>query len=84
MSLEPVQPPDAASVAAVETELERLRRYLEVSQAPLEAAELEMQVVQGQQVAANSEVANEFFIHHSGLTACIYFSHSSCLCVEQS
>jgi hypothetical protein len=42
VSSEPVQPPNAASDAAVETELERLRRYLEVSQAALKAAELEM------------------------------------------
>jgi hypothetical protein len=36
---------DAAPAAAVETEVERLRRYLGVSQAALEAAEWEMQVV---------------------------------------
>jgi hypothetical protein len=37
--LEPAQPLDAAPAAAAETELERLRRYLEVSQAALEVAE---------------------------------------------
>jgi hypothetical protein len=37
---------DVASVAAAETEVERLRRYLEVSQAVLKAMEREMQVVQ--------------------------------------
>jgi hypothetical protein len=38
----------------VETELERLKRYLEVSQAALEAVEREMQAVRDQQVAADS------------------------------
>jgi hypothetical protein len=42
MSSEPAQPPDAAPAASMETELERLRRYLEVSQAALEMAEWEM------------------------------------------
>jgi len=42
MSLELAQPLDAAPVAATETELERLRGYLEVSQAMLEAVEWEM------------------------------------------
>jgi hypothetical protein len=36
---------DAAPAAAAEIEVERLRRYLEVSQATLEATEREMQVV---------------------------------------
>jgi hypothetical protein len=40
--------------AAVETELERLKRYLEVSQAALEAVEREMQTVRDQQVAMDS------------------------------
>jgi hypothetical protein len=31
VSFEPAQPSDAASAAVVETEVERLRRYLEVS-----------------------------------------------------
>ena len=42
VSSEPAQPLDAAPVAATETELERLRGYLEVSQAMLEAVEREM------------------------------------------
>jgi hypothetical protein len=54
MSLEPAQPSDAAPTVAVESELERLRRYLEVSQAALKATEQEMQVVRGQQVVADS------------------------------
>jgi hypothetical protein len=45
MTVEPTQPLDAASAAAAETEVERLRRYLEVSQATLEVIEREMQVV---------------------------------------
>jgi hypothetical protein len=45
MSLESVQPSDAALVTAVKTELERLRRYLEVSQVTLEVAERETQAV---------------------------------------
>jgi hypothetical protein len=36
---------DAAPATAAEMEVERLRRYLEVSQAALEAAEREVQVV---------------------------------------
>jgi hypothetical protein len=36
------QPVDAMPATAVETEVERFRRYLEVSQATLEAAEQEM------------------------------------------
>jgi hypothetical protein len=43
--MEPAQPLDVASTAAVETEVERLWRFLEVSQTTLEAAEREMQVV---------------------------------------
>jgi hypothetical protein len=39
VSSEPAQSSDAAPAAAAETEVERLRRYLEVSQAALEAAE---------------------------------------------
>jgi hypothetical protein len=45
MTAEPTQPLDAAPAVTVETEVERLRRYLEVSQATLEATEREMQVV---------------------------------------
>jgi hypothetical protein len=43
--VEPAQSVDAAPAVVAETEVERLRRYLEVSQVTLEAAELEMQVV---------------------------------------
>jgi hypothetical protein len=39
---------DVASVVAAETEVEQLRRYLEVSQAMLKAVEREMQVVRDQ------------------------------------
>jgi hypothetical protein len=45
VSLESAQPSDAALVTAVKTELERLRRYLEVSQVTLEVAERETQAV---------------------------------------
>jgi hypothetical protein len=48
VTLEPAQPLDATPATAVETELERLRRYLDVSQAALEAAEREMQAIQGE------------------------------------
>jgi hypothetical protein len=43
--VEPAQSVDAVPAVAAETEVERLRRYLEVSQFVLEAAEPEMQVV---------------------------------------
>jgi hypothetical protein len=43
-----------------------------------------MQVVQDQQVVADSRVAGEFSVRHSGLTACIRFSQLSCSCVDQS
>jgi hypothetical protein len=39
VSVEPAQPPDVALATARETEVDRLRWYLEVSQAALEAAE---------------------------------------------
>jgi hypothetical protein len=42
--------------------VERLRRYLEVSQATLEVAEREMQFVRDQQVATDNRVAGEFFV----------------------
>jgi hypothetical protein len=42
MAVEPAQPLDATLATAVETEVERLRRFLEVSQTVLEAAEQEM------------------------------------------
>jgi hypothetical protein len=54
VSVEPAQLPDAAPAAAVETEVDRLRRYLEVSQATLEVVEREMQAVRDHQVAVNS------------------------------
>jgi hypothetical protein len=74
---------DAVLAAVAEIEVEQLRRYLEVSQATLKAAEREMQVIRDQQVAADSRVASEFFVRHSDLMDCIRFSHSLCLCVEQ-
>jgi hypothetical protein len=42
---EPAQPPNVALAAAMETEVEWLRRYLEVSQGTLETAKREMQAV---------------------------------------
>jgi hypothetical protein len=74
MTVEPVQPLDAAPVAVAETEVERLQRFLEVSQTMLEAVKWEMQVTQ------DHEVAGEFSIHYSDLMGCIYFLHSLCLC----
>jgi hypothetical protein len=41
VTVEPAQPSDVAPAATAETEVERLRRYLEVYQAMLEAAEWE-------------------------------------------
>jgi hypothetical protein len=38
VSVEPTQPPDVVLAAATETEVDRLRWYLEVSQAALEVA----------------------------------------------
>jgi hypothetical protein len=74
---------DDALAAAAETEVEGLRRFLEVSQTALEVAEREMQVVRDQQVAADSRVANEFSFRYSDLMGCIRFLHSLCPCVEQ-
>jgi hypothetical protein len=48
MPSEPVQPPDATSATTAEAELERLRRFLKVSQAALEVAEQKMQTVRDQ------------------------------------
>jgi hypothetical protein len=42
---EPTQASDAVPVATMETEVDRLKRYLEVSQATLEVVEQEMQTV---------------------------------------
>jgi hypothetical protein len=84
MTVEPAQPSDAAPAMVVEVEVERLRRYLEVSQATLEAVKQEMQVIRDQQVAVDSRVAGEFSVHHFDLKDCICFSHSSCSYVGQS
>jgi hypothetical protein len=43
--VEPTQAPDAAPIATMETEVDRLKWYLEVSQATLEVVEQEMQAV---------------------------------------
>jgi hypothetical protein len=50
----------------------------------LEAVEWKMQVVRDQQVAADSHVPGEFFVHYFDLKDCIHFSHSLCSCAEQS
>jgi hypothetical protein len=84
MIVEPVQPLDGAPAAGLETEVEQLRRYLEVSQATLEVAEWEMQVIQDKQVAADSRVVGEFFVRYFYLKDHICFSHSSCSCVGQN
>jgi hypothetical protein len=67
---------DVASAVALEIELERLRRYLEVSQATLKVVEQEMQVVRDQQLVADSWVAGEFSLCRSSLMNCICSSHS--------
>jgi hypothetical protein len=45
MPAEPTQASDVVSVTTMETEVDRLKRYLEVSQATLEVVEQEMQTV---------------------------------------
>jgi hypothetical protein len=80
MTAEPVQPLDAAPVTVAETEVERLQRFLEVSQTMLEAVKWEMQVTRDHEVAVDRQVAGEFSVHYSNLMGCIYFLHSLCLC----
>jgi hypothetical protein len=48
VTTELVQPSDVVPATVVNTEVERLRRYLEVSQAMLEVTKREMQVIRDQ------------------------------------